>query len=67
MVLIMINLPTCLAKVKHLLDTMNCLPQVRDDVENADLWLDRTCLVQLRDLGMDSLLKGPVHGWINKG
>jgi len=46
------------ALVKHLLDTMNCLPQVRDDVENADLWLDRTCLVQLRDLGMDSLLKG---------
>lgn len=44
--------------VQSLLLTMSALPLCDDDGEAMDLWLDRNCLLQLRDLGMDCLLKG---------
>lgn len=42
--------------VRSLLTTATALPLCDD--EAMDVWLDRNCLLQLRDLGMDCLLKG---------
>ncbi|CAE6971986.1 unnamed protein product [Symbiodinium sp. CCMP2592] len=44
--------------VQQLLKLMHEFTDPNEDAECTDLWLDRSCLLELRDLGMECLLKG---------
>jgi len=44
--------------VQQLLKLMPEFTDPNEDAECSDLWLDRSCLLELRDLGMECLIKG---------